>query len=243
MNYQELGLIESVNTIFKTEGFSGFYKGLLSNALRNSYSTGLKFCLLQPVYNIIHPIIQKQNYISENFAISSIIGTINIFTFTHLFDIYKINLMTNIQSKSLINSMTQIFHHSIKQSGFKISLQINLLQKIIKINIFLHYFQRFQKSYQSNNYMTCFTTTFIATFVQSLIILPIEITKLHIIRNPMNYRHIIDITFHMFAKNGLSGLYLGFIPYFISNMFQNSLKYAILSNYFEYDHNSTKIEN
>lgn len=191
INYKNLGINKTIQTIFKNEGFGAFWKGIQAAWIREATYTSLRLGLYSPLKEHIDP-TNKYGF-SGKFVIGCICGGIGSFV-GNPFDVVKTRLIS-IEGK---NDMLfkNIFQHIYKTEGiggFYSGLNVNIMRACVLNGTQMSCYEQIKqlfidKGFDKLSIQTQFVSAFSAGFFMALTVTPFDMIRTQLMNQP---KHII----------------------------------------------------
>jgi len=217
-NYKELGIQGTVSIIAKEEGIPAFWKGIGAAWLRESSYTSLRLGLYSPIKKAMN--IQKDSSFFMKFLAGSLAGGIGSIV-GNPFDVLKTRMIASEGKVQQSLIRTAIDLYKVQHiPGFYRGLQANVMRACVLNGTKMACYDQISYSIKKTGYVpagipTQFVSAFGAGFFMASTVAPFDMVRTQLMNQPMDkklYTGFADCVFKIIQKQGMQGLYSGFIP-------------------------------
>jgi len=221
INYKSLGLVGSVKTIYKNEGIGAFWKGIKAAWLRESTYTSLRLGLYEPIKQLMG--VNNKSGFGEKFIAGSLAGAIGSI-FGNPFDVVKTRLMATEEVKT--HSFTQIFKNIYRTEGFEgfyKGLNANIMRACVLNGTKMACYDQIKEyiilqGFDSKSILTQFVAALCSGFFMAVTVTPFDMVRTQLMNssntniNVKNKIALVECVKKIITKQGVFGLYSGFVP-------------------------------
>lgn len=218
INYKKLGIGGTIQTIFKQEGVSAFWKGIGAAWLREASYTSLRLGLYSPIKKVMG-VDQKSNFFMK-FTAGSLAGGIGSLC-GNPFDVIKTRMMAyeGKVSPTFLSTFIDIYKLET-YTGFYKGLQANVMRACVLNGTKMACYDQIKYMIVQTNtipqgILTQFCSAFGAGFFMATTVAPFDMVRTKLMSQPLNskvYSGFMDCCIKIIKANGIKGLYSGFIP-------------------------------
>lgn len=217
-NYKSLGIGGTIGVIAKEEGISAFWKGIQPAWLREASYTSLRIGLYGPIKHTFgvksdSPFLMKFGAGSLAGALGSIAG--------NPFDVLKTKMMVaeGKEPPSFGQAISRIFNNQ-GMKGFYRGIQANVMRAMVLNGTKMGCYDQIKTIIVKSGYVpsgmpTHFLSAFGAGFFMAITVSPFDMVRTRLMNQPIDvkvYSGFVDCVVKIVAKDGVRGLYAGFIP-------------------------------
>lgn len=217
-DYKSLGINGSMRVIMKEEGISAFWKGIGAAWLRESSYTSLRLGLYSPIKSAMgvesnSPFIMKFTAGSLAGALGSLVG--------NPFDVLKTRMMASetLATPSLSNTAKELY----TAQGIKVfyrGIEANIMRAMVLNGTKMGCYDQIKEMITVSKLVpvglpTQFCSAFGAGFFMATTVAPFDMVRTKLMNQPPDnkvYTGFVDCFTKIVSKNGITGLYAGFIP-------------------------------
>lgn len=217
-NYKSLGLGGTVSVIAAEEGLPAFWKGIGAAWLREASYTSLRLGLYGPIKHAMG--IKNDSSFFLKFSAGSLAGAIGS-TAGNPFDVLKTRMMaTEGRSPPSLSQAASQLYKSQGLGGFYRGLEANVMRAMVlngtKMACYdqIKYFIK-KSGLVPDGIATQFFSAFGAGFFMATTVTPFDMLRTKLMNQPADariYNGFIDCLAKIVKKNGVMGLYAGFVP-------------------------------
>mmetsp|Transcript_481 Transcript_481/g.675 ORF Transcript_481/g.675 Transcript_481/m.675 type:complete len:303 (+) Transcript_481:92-1000(+) len=219
------GILHGIRVVLKNEGVRGLYKGLSVSVFREMTYTSTRIALYEPLLTL-----SKDN---QGLGVKVMGGLVSGAVAAAIFnptDVLKIRFQADAAGtryRGIYHALSDI----IRTEGFVNGLYKGVTTTVIRSSLltcgqlssYHHMKQTLIHSYQfKDNWVTHFVSSFFAGFMASLLSTPVDVARTRIMdevtssnstgKQPVYSRNPFVTMTKIFMKEGLLGLYKGFVP-------------------------------
>jgi hypothetical protein len=217
-NYKALGVSGTVGVIAKEEGALAFWKGIQPAWLREASYTSLRIGLYGPIKKAMN--VKSDSPFAMKFLAGSLAGALGS-TVGNPFDVLKTKMMVaeGTTPPTFPQAVARIYDTQGFR-GFYRGLQANIMRAMVlngsKMGCYDQIKGIIKKSgYVPNGMPTHFLSAFGAGFFMACTVAPFDMVRTRLMNQPSGqkvYSGFVDCVIKLIAKDGVRGLYAGFIP-------------------------------
>ena len=219
-NYK--GVLQSIRFIIKNEGLKGLYYGNLINIYRTTPSYIFKFTLndkFKSLFQTNNKLTFKQLMIS---GISSGLLTTGI---CYPFDLIRTHFSLDINMSKRHNNFINCGMYIIKNNGIMGLYKGSKIAFISMPGYIATQFSVYQ--YLKDNEYNTFTSSVVAGSIAQTLFYPGDSLKRTMMLNNKDYNGILDCVKKIYRKNGIKGIYAGYITNFIKMIPEVYIQFTI----------------
>jgi len=218
INYKALGIHGTIQQIAKQEGLPAFWKGIGAAWMRESSYTSLRLGLYSPIKEVLN--VKKDSSFFMKFAAGSLAGAIGSLA-GNPFDVLKTRMITTEGKKSITIYQTAIDIYKYQQwMGFYKGLEANMMRACVLNGTKMGCYDQISYVIKESNVIpaglpTQFVSAFGAGFFMATTVAPFDMIRTQLMNQPFDkkkYSGFLDCFTKIVAKQGIKGLYAGFIP-------------------------------
>ena len=218
VNYKQLGIRGTIQTIAKSEGIPAFWKGIGAAWMRESSYTSLRLGLYGPIKEGLR--VKKDSSFFMKFTAGSLAGAFGSLV-GNPFDVLKTRMITTEGTHKTTIYQTAIdiyrFH---KLPGFYTGLQANVMRACVLNGTKMACYDQITYFIQRTQMIplgipTQFVSAFGAGFFMATTVAPFDMIRTQLMNQPLGrkkYTGFFDCFGKIVTSQGVSGLYAGFIP-------------------------------
>jgi len=218
INYKALGIRGTIQSIAKHEGISAFWKGIGAAWMRESSYTSLRLGLYGPIKEGLK--VKKDSSFFMKFTAGSLAGAFGSLV-GNPFDVLKTRMITSEGSRkqSIYRTAADIYKYH-KLPGFYTGLQANVMRACVLNGTKMACYDQITYIIQQAKLIpsglpTQFVSAFGAGFFMATTVAPFDMIRTQLMNQPLEkkkYSGFIDCFMKIVSKQGVGGLYSGFIP-------------------------------
>lgn len=217
-NYKALGINGTIKVIFKEEGLKSFWKGIGAAWLREASYTSLRLGLYGPIKHAMG-VTNDSNFLWK-FSAGSLAGALGSIV-GNPFDVLKTRMMASdsLNPPPLKEAAAQIYRkQGIK--GFYRGVDANVMRAMVLNGTKMSCYDQIngiivKADVIPKGLATQFVSAFGAGFFMACTVSPFDMVRTRLMNQPPDaklYNGFLDCTMKLIAKDGVRGLYAGFIP-------------------------------
>ena len=217
-DYKKLGIHGTIRTIVKEEGIPAFWKGIGAAWLRESSYTSLRLGLYGPIKKALN--IQKDSNFFMKFLAGSLAGGLGSIV-GNPFDVLKTRMIASegkVQ-QTLIQTAIDLYKNQ-HIPGFYRGLQANVMRACVLNGTKMACYDQISYMIKKTETVpaglpTQFVSAFGAGFFMATTVAPFDMVRTQLMNQPIDkkiYAGFSDCVFKIVQKQGIKGLYSGFIP-------------------------------
>ena len=217
-DYKKLGIHGTIRTIAKEEGIPAFWKGIGAAWLRESSYTSLRLGLYGPIKKALN--IQKDSNFFMKFLAGSLAGGLGSIV-GNPFDVLKTRMIASegkVQ-QTLIQTAIDLYKNQ-HIPGFYRGLQANVMRACVLNGTKMACYDQISYMIKKTETVptglpTQFVSAFGAGFFMATTVAPFDMVRTQLMNQPMDrkiYTGFSDCVFKIVQKQGVKGMYSGFIP-------------------------------
>lgn len=217
-NYKQLGLSGTVKVIFKEEGIRSFWKGIAAAWMREASYTSLRLGLYGPIKHFFG--VKKDSNFILKFMAGSLAGAIGS-AVGNPFDVVKTKMMASEAKNAPISQIFTNIYQKAGVAGFYRGLQANIMRAMVlngtkmacydNIKLFLIR----NKIIQKKGVLLETISAFGAGFFMTCTVAPFDKIRTRLMNQPTDakiYSGFLDCMIKIVSREGIRGLWVGFIP-------------------------------
>ena len=217
-NYKALGIFGTVNVILKEEGVKSFWKGIGPAWLREASYTSLRLGLYGPIKHFFG--VKKDSNFLMKFASGSLAGAIGS-TAGNPFDVVKTRMMASESKNAPLGKIFSEIFQKAGLGGFYRGLQANIMRAMVlngtKMACYDEIRQKLldNKIVKSKGLLLETLSAFGAGFFMTCTVAPFDKIRTRLMNQPADakiYNGFVDCLIKIITKEGVRGLWVGFIP-------------------------------
>jgi hypothetical protein len=206
-----------VRDIFKKEGLPAFWKGIGPAWMRESSYTSLRLGLYSPIKSVLN--VKKDSNFFMKFTAGSLAGAIGSLA-GNPFDVLKTRMITSANKNQTMMQMAIDIYKYQNILGFYRGLEANMMRACVLNGTKMGCYDQISYYIQSSNLVnpglpTQFVSAFGAGFFMATTVAPFDMIRTRLMNQPVDkkiYNGFGDCFLQIINKNGIKGLYAGFIP-------------------------------
>mmetsp|Transcript_28098 Transcript_28098/g.26956 ORF Transcript_28098/g.26956 Transcript_28098/m.26956 type:complete len:290 (+) Transcript_28098:110-979(+) len=217
-NYKALGIRGTVAVIGSEEGIAAFWKGIGPAWLREASYTSLRLGLYAPIKHLLG--VKADSAFILKFGAGSLAGGIGSIA-GNPFDVLKTRMMTaegKIQP-SMMEAAT-ILYKQQGMGGFYRGIEANVMRAMVLNGTKMSCYDQIKGFIVKSKVVpaglaTQFCAAFGAGFFMACTVAPFDMVRTRLMNQPLDvklYNGALDCFVKIIAKDGVAGLYNGFIP-------------------------------
>jgi len=217
-NYKALGIRGSIQTIFKEEGITAFWKGIRAAWLREASYTSLRLGLYSPIKKAMG--VNNDSHFLFKFSAGSLAGAIGSVV-GNPFDVIKTRMMAfeGKAAQSFWSILIDIYKYET-YTGFYKGLQANVMRACVLNGTKMACYDQIKHFIVQTNVVppgitTQFCAAFGAGFFMATSVAPFDMIRTQLMSQPVDsklYKGFVDCFVKILKTKGVSGLYAGFVP-------------------------------
>jgi hypothetical protein len=217
-NYKALGISGTVRVIASEEGIPAFWKGIGAAWMREASYTSLRLGLYGPIKHAMG-LTKDSNFILK-FTAGSLAGAIGSMA-GNPFDVLKTRMMASEgKSPPSLGQAASALFKSQGISGFYRGLEANVMRAMVLNGTKMACYDEIKGLVTKSGLVpkglpTQFCAAFGAGFFMASTVAPFDMIRTRLMNQPPDaklYRGFFDCGAKIIAKDGLGGLYAGFVP-------------------------------
>jgi len=217
-NYKALGINGTIKIILKEEGLKSFWKGIGAAWLREASYTSLRLGLYGPIKHMMG--LKNDSSFVLKFLAGSLAGAIGS-TAGNPFDVVKTRMMAS-EGKNL--PLGQIFRELYAKqgmAGFYRGLEANIMRAMVLNGTKMSCYDNIKRELLNNGIIKKkgilleTISAFGAGFFMTCTVAPFDMIRTRLMNQPADakiYNGFVDCLTKIIAKEGVKGLWTGFIP-------------------------------
>jgi hypothetical protein len=217
-NYKALGMTGTAKVILKEEGIRAFWKGIGAAWLREGSYTSLRLGLYGPIKHAFH--VTKDSSFFLKFSAGSLAGAIGSMA-GNPFDVVKTRMMASETKNAPLGQIFADIYHKAGMGGFYRGLQANIMRAMvlngtkmscydtIKILLLKHGIVK------KKGILLETLSAFGAGFFMTCTVAPFDKIRTRLMNQKPDqkiYNGFLDCLFKIVQKEGVRGLWVGFLP-------------------------------
>jgi hypothetical protein len=214
---RSLGIGGTVVSIWKKEGIPAFWKGIGAAWWRESSYTSLRLGLYGPIKQGLG--ITPESSFLLKFTAGSLAGAIGSLA-GNPFDVMKTRMMTNEGKTSVTMFQTALDIYKYQTyRGFYRGLEANMMRACVLNGTKMSCYDQITYAIQKTQIIpsglpTQFLAAFGAGFFMATTVAPFDMIRTQLMNQPVKkeYSGFMDCLIKIVSKQGVQGLYSGFIP-------------------------------
>jgi len=217
-NYKALGIGGTVKVIAAEEGISAFWKGIGAAWMREASYTSLRLGLYGPIKKVMK--IKNDSHFVMKFSAGSLAGAIGSFV-GNPFDVLKTRLMAaeGKEPPALGKAAADLYKQQ-GIAGFYRGLEANVMRAMVLNGTKMACYDQIQEMITKSGVipagiLTQFFAAFGAGFFMATTVAPFDMVRTKLMNQPPEakiYNGFVDCVVKLVAKDGVRGLYAGFVP-------------------------------
>lgn len=217
-DYKSLGISGSMRVIMKEEGISAFWKGIGAAWMRESSYTSLRLGLYSPIKSAMG--VDSNSHFIMKFTAGSLAGALGSLV-GNPFDVLKTRMMASEtrSTPSIKSTATELFQNQ-GMKGFYRGIEANILRAMVLNGTKMSCYDQIKdmitvSKIVPNGLPTQFCSAFGAGFFMATTVAPFDMVRTKLMNQPTDtklYNGFVDCFVKIISKNGITGLYAGFIP-------------------------------
>lgn len=217
-DYKSLGISGSMRVIMKEEGISAFWKGIGAAWMRESSYTSLRLGLYSPIKSAMG--VDSNSHFIMKFTAGSLAGALGSLV-GNPFDVLKTRMMASetLITPSIKSTATELFQKQ-GMKGFYRGIEANILRAMVLNGTKMSCYDQIKDMITVSKIIpsglpTQFCSAFGAGFFMATTVAPFDMVRTKLMNQPTDtklYNGFVDCFVKIISKNGITGLYAGFIP-------------------------------
>ena len=217
-DYKSLGISGSMRVIMKEEGISAFWKGIGAAWMRESSYTSLRLGLYSPIKSAMG--VDSNSHFIMKFTAGSLAGALGSLV-GNPFDVLKTRMMASEtrSTPSIKSTATELFQKQ-GMKGFYRGIEANILRAMVLNGTKMSCYDQIKDMITVSKIIpsglpTQFCSAFGAGFFMATTVAPFDMVRTKLMNQPTDtklYNGFVDCFVKIISKNGITGLYAGFIP-------------------------------
>lgn len=217
-DYKSLGISSSMRVIIKEESILAFWKGIGAAWMRESSYTSLRLGLYSPIKSAMR--VDSNSHFIMKFTAGSLAGALGSLV-GNPFDVLKTKMMTSetLITPSIKITATELFQKQ-GMKGFYRGIEANILRAMVLNGTKMSCYDQIKdmitvSKIVPNGLPTQFCSAFGAGFFMATTVAPFDMVRTKLMNQPIDtklYNGFVDCLVKIISKNGITGLYAGFIP-------------------------------
>lgn len=217
-NYKDLGIRGTISIMKNKEGILSFWKGIPAAWMREASYTSIRLGLYEPIKKVMG--VTQNSMFLMKFTAGSLAGALGSLV-GNPFDVLKTRLMTSENKNTpSLKELSKELYKSQGFSGFYRGIEANLARSCVLNGTKMSCYDQISQLIKNTNIIppglpTQFCSAFGAGFFMSCTVAPFDIVRTKLMNQPPNmkiYYGFIDCFTKIIKKDGVKGLYAGFIP-------------------------------
>lgn len=217
-NYKALGISGTIKVILKEEGFKSFWKGIGPAWLREASYTSLRLGLYGPIKHLFG--VKKDSNFLLKFASGSLAGAIGS-TAGNPFDVVKTRMMASESKNAPLGKIFSEINQKAGIGGFYRGLQANIMRAMVlngtKMSCYDTIKQKLldNKIVKGKGLLLETLSAFGAGFFMTCTVAPFDKIRTRLMNQAPDakiYNGFVDCLTKIIQREGVRGLWVGFIP-------------------------------
>jgi hypothetical protein len=217
-NYKALGITGTVRVILKEEGVKSFWKGIGPAWLREASYTSLRLGLYGPIKHFFG--VKKDSNFLLKFASGSLAGAIGS-TAGNPFDVVKTRMMASESKNAPLRQIFSDIYHKAGMGGFYRGLQANIMRAMVLNGTKMACYDEIRQQLmdrrivKKKGILLEALSAFGAGFFMTCTVAPFDKIRTRLMNQPPDakiYKGFVDCAVKIITKEGVRGLWVGFIP-------------------------------
>ena len=217
-DYKSLGINGTMRVILKEEGITAFWKGIGAAWMRESSYTSLRLGLYSPIKSAMG--VDSKSHFIMKFTAGSLAGALGSLV-GNPFDVLKTRMMAteSLNTPSLKHTANELY----KAQGIKAfyrGIQANILRAMVLNGTKMGCYDQIKDMITVSKLVppglpTQFCSAFGAGFFMATTVAPFDMVRTKLMNQPPDvkqYTGFVDCFMKIISKNGITGLYAGFVP-------------------------------
>lgn len=217
-DYKSLGINGSMSVIMKEEGVSAFWKGIGAAWLREGSYTSLRLGLYSPIKSAMG--VDSNSHFVMKFTAGSIAGALGSIV-GNPFDVLKTRMMSSetLVTPNIRNTASELYKAQGITSFYR-GIEANILRAMVLNGTKMSCYEQIKDTITESKLIpiglpTQFCSAFGAGFFMAVTVAPFDMIRTKLMNQPPGvklYTGFADCFTKIISKNGIMGLYTGFIP-------------------------------
>lgn len=217
-NYKALGVSGTVRVILKEEGTKAFWKGIGPAWLREASYTSLRLGLYGPIKQLFG--VKKDSNFLLKFASGSLAGAIGS-TAGNPFDVVKTRMMASESKNAPLGKIFSDIYQKAGLNGFYRGLQANIMRAMVLNGTKMACYDEIRQKLlvkqivKKKGVLLETLSAFGAGFFMTCTVAPFDKIRTRLMNQPPDaklYNGFLDCLAKIVQREGLRGLWVGFVP-------------------------------
>lgn len=217
-NYKALGIGGSVRVIAAEEGITAFWKGIGAAWLREASYTSLRLGLYSPIKHAMG--VKNDSHFILKFSAGSAAGALGSIV-GNPFDVLKTRMMASEgKSGGGMNQAAAELYKAQGIGGFYRGIEANVMRAMVLNGTKMACYDQIKLMIKKSGMVpdglpTQFMSAFSAGFFMATTVAPFDMVRTKLMNQPPDakvYSGFVDCVIKLVAKDGIKGLYAGFVP-------------------------------